>query len=202
MQSSNYDNNVFINCPFDQAYKPMFSAIVYTVHDCGFIARCALEEDDAGQIRIEKIYELIEQSRYGIHDISRVELDQGSGLPRFNMPLELGIFLGARRWVEGNKKCLVLETEQYRYQKYISDISGQDIQAHSNEPEKVTTVVRNWLSEERDEILRGGAAIWSRYQRFLHGYLPSVCKELEIEINELKFNDYVSMIDGWLRIIG
>ena len=28
--------------------------MVFAVHDCGFIPRCALEEDDASQIRIDK----------------------------------------------------------------------------------------------------------------------------------------------------
>lgn len=51
--------NVFINCPFDPAYKPLFDAIVFTVHDCGFIARCALEEEDATQARIDQIYNII-----------------------------------------------------------------------------------------------------------------------------------------------
>ena len=72
--------------------------MVFTVHDCGFIARCALEEEDASQVRIDKIYNIIAECRYGIHDISRTELDENSGLPRFNMPLELGIFLGAKKF--------------------------------------------------------------------------------------------------------
>lgn len=98
MRSPNYNNNVFINCPFDSAYKPLFDAIVFAVYDCGFITRCALEEDDASEVRIDQIYNIIADCRYGIHDISRTELDEDSGLPRFNMPLELGIFLGAKKF--------------------------------------------------------------------------------------------------------
>lgn len=45
MRSTHYNDNVFINCPFDSAYKPLFDAIVFAVHDCGFVARCALEEE-------------------------------------------------------------------------------------------------------------------------------------------------------------
>ena len=73
----------------DPTYKPLFDAMVFAVHDCGFIPRCALEEDDTSQVRIDKIYEIIADCRYGIHDISRIELDEPSGFPRFNMPLEL-----------------------------------------------------------------------------------------------------------------
>ena len=97
MKSTYYNDNVFINCPFDSAYKHLFDAMVFAIHDCGFIPRCALEED-ASQVRIDKIYSIIADCRYGIHDISRTELDEGSGLPRFNMPLELGVFLGAKKF--------------------------------------------------------------------------------------------------------
>ena len=84
MRSVHYTDNVFINCPFDAAYKPLFNAMMFTVHDCGFIARCALEEEDASQVRIDKTYTIIADCRYGIHDISRTELDENSGFPRFN----------------------------------------------------------------------------------------------------------------------
>ena len=57
MKSPYYNDNVFINCPFDPAYKPLFDAMVFAVHDCGFIARCTLEED-ASQVRIDKIYSI------------------------------------------------------------------------------------------------------------------------------------------------
>ena len=59
MRSPNYNDNVFINCPFDAKYKPLFDAMVFAVHDCGFIPRCALEEEDASQVRIDKIYSII-----------------------------------------------------------------------------------------------------------------------------------------------
>ena len=88
-----------------QLTSPCLNAIVFAVHDCGFMARCALEEEDTSQVRIDKIYAIIADCRYGIHDISRTELDEVSGLPRFNMPLELGIFLGAKKFgVKEQKK--------------------------------------------------------------------------------------------------
>jgi hypothetical protein len=41
-----YQQNVFINCPFDEPFRTILEAIVFTVHDCGFVARSALEADD------------------------------------------------------------------------------------------------------------------------------------------------------------
>jgi hypothetical protein len=32
-------NHVFINCPFDRTYKPIFDAIVFAVRDLGFVAQ-------------------------------------------------------------------------------------------------------------------------------------------------------------------
>ena len=202
MNSPKYTDNVFINCPFDTDYKPLFYAIVFAVHDCGFIARCALEEGDASQVRIDKIYSIIADCRYGIHDISRTELDEKFGLPRFNMPLELGIFLGAKKFGTGEqerKKCLVMDREAYRYQKFISDISGQDVLSHEKSPEEVVKVVRDWLrtASGRQTIPSGGIT-WKRYQDFLRD-LPQVAQRFQLEVEELIFNDYTFIVAEWLR---
>ena len=53
----------------------MFRAIVFAVVDCGYSPRSALEFDDSGDIRLHKIERLIENSKFGIHDISNMELD-------------------------------------------------------------------------------------------------------------------------------
>lgn len=87
MNYSPYTKNVFVNCPFDDEYKPVFKAIVFTVLSCGLGVRCALEVDDGSEVRIEKIIRITKECRFGIHDISRTELDKVNALPRFNMPL-------------------------------------------------------------------------------------------------------------------
>jgi hypothetical protein len=65
-----YAKNVFINCPFDATYRPLFDALVFAVSDCGFIARSAQEVVDGGEVRIQKILRLIRESKFGIHDIA------------------------------------------------------------------------------------------------------------------------------------
>ena len=201
MRSVHYTDNVFINCPFDAAYKPLFDAMVFTVHDCGFIARCALEEEDASQVRIDKIYTIIADCRYGIHDISRTELDENSGFPRFNMPLEFGVFLGAKKFgvaEQKRKKSLVLDKDPYRYQQFISDIAGQDIQAHHNGVETIVRVVRNWRrTASGRQTIPGGNIIWERYQTFLRD-LPQTTEECQLDVEDLIFNDYIFVIGKWL----
>ena len=71
MARSGYTSSVFINCPFDDDYVELRNALVFTVYDCGFVPRCALEEDNSGNVRFEKIQRLISESKFGIHDISR-----------------------------------------------------------------------------------------------------------------------------------
>jgi hypothetical protein len=87
-----YPKNVFINCPFDRSYRPIFDALVFAVHDAGYVARSAQEVRDTGEVRIEKVLRLVRESKFGLHDISRTTLDRATRLPRFNMPLELGLF--------------------------------------------------------------------------------------------------------------
>lgn len=203
MKSPHYNHNVFINCPFDPIYKPLFEAMVFAVLDCGFIPRCALEEDDASQVRIDKIYEIIADCRYGIHDISRIELDEPSGFPRFNMPLELGVFIGAKKFgseEQKGKKCLILDKTPYRYQQFISDIAGQDIQTHSNTQEEIVKVVRNWLRTiSRLQTIPSGSIIWERYQEFLQD-LPKTCQMHRLIVEEMVFNDYTLVIEEWLKV--
>ncbi len=149
MRSDDYNDNVFVNCPFDPQYRPLFLAIIFAILDCGFIPRCSREVDDATQVRLRAILDLVSDSRYGVHDLSRVELDDVTGLPRFNMPFELGIFFSAKHFGEGahkRKQCIILDKTKYRYQKYISDISGVDVTAHKNSAKTAIVSVRNWLN--------------------------------------------------------
>ncbi|HYR28925.1 MAG TPA: hypothetical protein VEU30_10695 [Thermoanaerobaculia bacterium] len=202
MPDSKSDIDVFVNCPFDDDYRPMFEAIVFAIHDCGFLARCSLEVSDASQVRIEKIGSIIGSCRFGIHDISRTELDADHGLPRFNMPFELGMFLGAKRFgsaKQKNKTCLILDVEKYRYQKFISDIAGQDIAAHHGKPEEAITAVRDWLSATMPKSVKtpGGTTIASRYAAFRND-LPEMCARVQLNADELTFNDYVLQVEEWL----
>lgn len=200
--STDYNENVFINCSFDLDYKPLFDAVVFTVFDCGFIARCALEEGDASQIRLEKIYVLIANCRYGVHDISRVELDDETNLPRFNMPFELGLFLSAKKFGsihQQKKSCLIMDREQHRYHKFISDISGQDVEAHGNQPSRAVEITRNWLrGVSRRTTIQGGSAVWEDYDMFKVD-LPAMCDILRLDPNSLTYNDYILLVTVWLE---
>lgn len=201
--SRKYDSSVFLNCPFDRQYLNLFHAIIFAVQDCGFTARSAQEINDTSQIRVSKIAQIIAECRVGIHDLSRTQLDKESKLPRFNMPLELGMFLGAKTYgdrVQRAKVCLVLDREAFRYQRFCSDIAGQDISAHGGKVERALGVVRDFLSSlRRGVVIPGGAKIARRYAAFQRE-LPAVCRALGVKKSELTFNDFSTLVAEWLKV--
>jgi hypothetical protein len=194
-----------VNCPFDSEYQPLFEALVFAIHDCGFIARCARELDDASQVRIDKIMSIVDECRLGIHDLSRTELDADSALPRFNMPLELGVFLGAKRYGTGRQKekiCMVLDSEPYRYQQFCSDIAGQDVQSHAGTPHEMVRRTRDWLrnaSRKSGIVLPSGSRMVDRFERF-QAALPLLCDRLGLDRDDLIFNDYTTVTAEWLKV--
>lgn len=192
-----YERSIFINCPFDPEYRSLFDALVFAVVDCGFEPRCAKEASDSGQVRIDKILGIIRECQCGIHDISRTELDKQHRLPRFNMPLELGLFLGAKEFgrnEQRQKRCLILDREPYRYQKFISDISGQDISAHRGDPSVAIRVVRDWLNDGLgNAMMPSGSTIAERYTEF-RAKLPLYCGTFRQKEDELTFVDFRNLV--------
>jgi hypothetical protein len=199
-----YHDSVFLNVPFDARYRKLLFALIFGTRDCGLHPRCALEAEDGGEVRLDKIYRIIQECRFGIHDLSRTTLDGRNRLPRFNMPLELGVFLGARRFGRGeqrSKSLLILDREPYRYQVFCSDIAGQDIRAHENDAERALTAVRNWLQAHlpQSTTLPGARALRSRYLEFRR-QLRFMCRLEELTPSELTFIDYRRLVEGWIEV--
>lgn len=196
--AKSYDNSVFINCPFDEGFKDIFYALVFTTYHCGFIPRCSLEENNATNNRLEKIKNLIGGCKYGIHDLSRIELNSEL-LPRFNMPFELGLFFGAQEYGTEHQKekvALVLEREKFQSQKFLSDLSGIDTNAHNNETEKAIKIVRDWLKTSSNALsIPGHLTINNHYIDFTKNILPATVEKLGLVIYELTYNDYCQIVE-------
>lgn len=196
---SEYARNVFINCPFDDEYTPIFEAIVFTIQACGFRPISARSRLNSSDVRLQKIVDLIALCRYSIHDLSRTELDHVSTLPRFNMPLELGIDIGCRAYGAGqrDKSFLIFDRDRFRFQTYISDIAGQDVADHGNDPNKAIGRVRDWLrSEARRTNIPGAKAMQARYGDFRKA-LPALCRRFELDISALTFDDFRFALGFW-----
>ncbi len=199
-----FHKNIFINCPFDPDYKQMLNALVFVILDCGFQPRIATERDDAGESRMRKIKELIAQSRFSIHDISRMEPLKKNDLPRFNMPFELGLDFGCRDFGGGllsQKRCLILEKEEFRYRRVLSDISGNDIKAHENKPEKLVRQVRNWIQTQGDRRISSFTVIWLRFNEF-YAEFKHMCEKYQYsneDIEDMPLMEYIFFIKEWLQ---
>lgn len=195
------ERDVFINCPFSPDYQEFLEAILFVVKRSGFEPRCALENDDGSEIRFDKICQTIEECRYGIHDISKTEPDAASGLPRFNMPLELGLFLGAKRFggsKHARKKTLIFDRAPHRYQAFISDISGQDIHAHLGQTAQLIEDIAAWLRREaNDPKIPGGLAICAEFVRFQTD-LIAIAKTKKLERRELTYSDVSQIATEWI----
>lgn len=203
MQPGTYNDSIFINCPFDQPYTPILHAIVFAIYRCGFVPKSALGEDNALDNRLDKIERAIENCRYGIHDISRTELNNHN-LPRFNMPFELGIFFGAKRFgtkIQKNKNALIFDIERYRYLEFISDLNGVDIKDHNNDPLAAIRKLRNWLNtSSRRTTIPGYNTLVQEYNIFLNN-LPQIVADLGLDINDIPFNDYCLIVEEAIRKI-
>ncbi len=136
-----YSNNVFINCPFDDEYKPLLRVIIFVTKTIGLTPRLASERADSGEVRLQKIKELIEESKYSVHDLSRCQASQPGEYSRMNMPFELGLDLGCRYYHPESKyrgkKQLILESDRYSTQRALSDLSFANCESHENDAEKL-----------------------------------------------------------------
>lgn len=191
---------VFVNCPFHESYDPQFNAMVFALARCSFTVRSARERDDGGQLRIDKILGIIDESDFGIHDISFTDLDTDSGLPRFNMPFELGLDLGARHFGDADhkeKQILILDREQYRFQKFLSDIAGQDPKSHDGDVAKTVDCVRTFLNSLTKTRMPSTKIIMEAYESFLAD-LPALCENNDLDHDALDYHDYYWAVIEWI----
>lgn len=161
-----------------------------------------MEDDNALDMRMDKLLRIIARCRYGVHDISRTELDVNN-LPRFNMPFELGVFFAARRFGQGTQKqkgAIVFEKTRYSYQLYLSDLNGVDTKAHNNDPHVAIRGVRNWLrAASRRTTIPQAPAIVTEFKSF-EIELPLLATNLGFtNINEIPFNDYCTIVEEFIR---
>lgn len=189
--SQPYSRCVFVNCPFDTAFKPILDAILFAIHDCGFIARIALEDAGTGDARLEKIREIIAGSKFSIHDVSRTGTRT---LPRFNMPFECGMFFGAKLFGSERhaaKDLLVLDRFPRQFKLTMSDLGGQDGLHHDNDPAKAIDCVRVFLARKSVHANIPGAAYIQKRFKLFQAQLPEMAKVARLSPRELKSLDYL-----------
>jgi hypothetical protein len=199
-----FENNVFINCPFDNEYFTLLRPLLFTIIYCGYNPRIALERFDSAEIRLDKIKQLIDESILSIHDLSKIKSTKKNEYYRLNMPFEIGLDLGCKLYHSDtkyrNKRSLILEKEKYSYQKALSDISNSDVKCHSGEPEELVFEVRNWFSELGCQNLVSGSTIWDDYNFFYTDFYDKRTKQgfRDKDIDKMPIREFTTFIEAWL----
>jgi hypothetical protein len=131
--------SVFLNIPYDAQFEELYLAYIVGLTQLGLKINATLAVPN--QDRLKRIVGLIEKSDVSIHDLSRIE--SSSGIPRFNMPLELGLALFRSHITRGRHRVFVFEKKAYRVQRSTSDVNGIDPQIHKGRPKGVMAGLRN-----------------------------------------------------------
>ncbi len=207
---ADYESNVFVNCPFDEEYLPLLRPLLFTVTYLGFNPRIASERLDSAENRIDKICELIHESRYGIHDLSRLKAERSDEFYRLNMPFELGIDYGARQYGPPpmhKKQCLILEKNPHDYKRALSDLSGVDIKNHRNEPDEIVRVVRDWFYETVGlDDADYPKVVWNRFNDFTADIFDSRLAEgipeddVIEDIERMPVSEYIDCVKEWTSL--
>jgi len=195
---------IFINCPFDKEYRKLLSPLVFTILYSGFEPEIS-ETKSSSDIRIIQIKKIIRDSDYSIHDLSRCRPKKISDPPRFNMPFELGLDIGCLEYgnkKQRKKKILIHEKDKYFYQKFLSDIAGQDIRNHNNKPIEVIEIIRDWFSTLNEKKKYDShVIIWNYYNDFIDSLIKRLDKEgyKKDRVMKLPFTEFVGYARKWIK---
>ncbi len=149
------NSSVFINCPYDAEYLPIFDSIVFASTCCGFLPRSAIESGSTSVPRMDRITDAISNSKYSIHDLSRCRGEGDKNLARFNMPLELGVCMAHKFGLNGGDchDWLLLVPRDSEYIRYVSDMAGYDPKQYDLSPESAIPAVMSWLATRPDAVI-------------------------------------------------
>ena len=169
MDCSNFSKNVFVNCPLDEDFKVLKQVIIFCIVYAGLNPRLSTERLESGEQRLEKIIELISSCATSVHDLSMCQADKIGEYARMNMPFELGLDMGIRKFSTSSspqKKFVIFEKNQYDLKKAISDLSGADVEYHQDDVEVLFKKLRDFLKVEVSLPLPGAAKIMNNYIDF------------------------------------
>lgn len=197
-----YEKSVFLNCPYDEHFEPLFHASVLTIAALGFTPRCARDSEGDADARIDRIARALRESKYSIHDLSRFQAQGPDELPRFNMPLELGMalslrYLGKTSGVVHNWVALV--PGGFVHHRFISDLAGFDPPSHDQTVAALIKAISGWLMIQPDfeppappprTILDSYPKLITLLDRAKHdalGYLtwPAILQSVNLVVSEM-----------------
>lgn len=125
-------SRVFINCPFDEGYEPLFDALVFVAVAFNFAPTTSYADGDPGVARIERLRRLLRDAPYSLHDLSRCTGEGEMNTARMNMPLELGMAIMRQHLGEAVPELTphhwaAFVPEGHLADAFISDLAGFDL---------------------------------------------------------------------------
>lgn len=200
-----FGKNVFVNCPFDKEYTPLLKALLFCIIYVGLKPKITSQTLDSGQARIEKIISLVRSSKFAIHDLSRSQARKKGEYSRLNMPLELGLDVGCKRFKGGRwrrKQCLILESRPYRHQATISDLSNSDIKVHKGKAITLVRHVRDWLNNQAGLHAPGPTRVWRSYGGFNTWLFVELKKNgfSKPDIDNLQIDEFIKYAQKWCKM--
>lgn len=169
-EQRSHDKAVFLNIPYDDKFKDLYLAYIVGVSALGLVPYATLGLP--GSRRLDRIFWLIQQCKYSIHDLSRVEVDgRPPRTPRFNMPLELGLAVAWEKVGNTRHSWFIFESRLRRAEKSCSDINGTDVYIHAGE-------VRGVFRELRNALVRPHAQPTVPQMMAIHGALKPVLRRI------------------------
>jgi hypothetical protein len=166
-------NAVFLNIPYDDDFSNLYIAYIVGLCRLGLVPHVT-SEIPGGARRLDRIFQLIQNCRYSIHDLSRIEVDAAAvAVPRFNMPLELGMTITWANLNPNDHTWFVWESERYRIQRSASDLNGTDPNIHNGVPEGV---LRELCNAFRRDSMPSVPDMLKAYH-FVHGCLSAILKK-------------------------
>ena len=100
--------------------------------------------------------------------------------------------------MQKKKRCLILDSAPHRYQKFISDIAGQDIRSHDGKATTAMKLTRDWLANVSNRSLPGPVETERLYNEFRMD-LPAILVKLALRADEVQFVEYVKVAMEWLK---
>ena len=191
------DNAIFINCPFDNGYLPLLRALLFVARFYGLEIKIASSELDSKSNRLTRIIVLMKESKYSVHDLSKMRSNQEGEFYRMNMPFELGLDYG----IGGDDKVfLIFENEPYNLKIALSDINGWDVRPHLDNPETLVMEFRRWIVVNRDLPPKlksfSSSDIWYKYNDF-YGSFSDYMTINHLKDEEISIPEYLEFIDKY-----
>lgn len=192
------DDAIFINCPFDDGYLPLLRAMLFVARFYGLEIKIASSDLDSKSNRLARIIALMKESKYSVHDLSKMKSNQEGEYYRMNMPFELGLDYG----IGGDEKVfLIFENEPYKLKIALSDINGWDVRPHLDKPETLVMEFRRWIVVNRDlpPTLKSFSSsdIWYKYNDF-YGSFSDYMTIHHLKDEEISIPEYLDFIDKYL----